>query len=184
MEKVEIKPEDDYGIIKEKLKTIEDGKYKSFILEKEDIQFKYGYAIYDVESKDKNKPLDAIAICSDLYEDYEKSCRWLLQNTNLFPGLLRLDLKLFIIASKLRHCIMISPYLDVDIPFEYIENKEDGILNCITIKYSRDKFSYGNIGKAVDYYFDLNKIKNNLKEANTNFQNSLKEVSTIEFKID
>ena len=183
MEKEEMINQDDtYDIIKEKLLKYDNGKYKDFILEKEHFDFIYRFPIFDVENKDKNKTLDAIALCKNLHTDYYATAKWLGENTHYFPGLLNIDLRLFIVVRKLRLCVMLTPNREFDVPFTFEENKEDGELLAITLKYSRDKFGIGNIAKAVNYYFSLDKLRKNLVKANDKFLKNLDKASTIEFK--
>lgn len=149
-----------YDKIKEEFKTSENGKYAHLILEKEDIKLQYGYLIFDVENKDKNKTLDAIAMCKNLGEDYKKTCHWLVQNTGYWPGSMRLELKLFVIDRKNKITIVFSSNKKDDfiIPFEYTENKEDSVLQAITLKYSRDRLKISNIYSAFKHYYDMDAI--------------------------
>ena len=59
-EEIKILETDTYDIIKEKLEKYQDGKYKKYILEHNDFEFKYGFTIFDVENKDKNKKKNSL----------------------------------------------------------------------------------------------------------------------------
>lgn len=142
-----------YNEIKEYFQTYEDGKYKNFMLEKEDIEFIDGYAIFDIESKDQNKTLQSIGFCKNLGEDYDRICIWLLQNTKYYPGLLRPDLKTFIVSKKIQFAVMVSAIFDYIVLFKFFENKEDDVFQCYSLEYSQDKFQFANLVKATEYYY-------------------------------
>ena len=150
------------------LSTYENGKYKDFILKEEDIEFIHGYAIFDIEDKDKNKTLHSIAFCTNLGNEYINTCKWLLQNGPYYPGLLRPDMKLFIVSKKLRLCIMLSSTFQDIVLFKFFENKEDGVFQCYSLEYTKDNFQLGNILKAVEYYYkkDTKVLQEELKEKN------------------
>lgn len=176
---LEINKEDDYDVIKEKLKLIEEGKYKEFILEKDDIELLYGFTIFDVENKDKNKSLDAIAFCNNLGEDYNRTCNWLVQNTHYYPGLMNLDLKLLVYSKKLLHGLMIYNNKNYINLFSVFFNKEDGFLNSITLKYANNNFHMGNLAKAFSYYFDTIKIKEELNKKNEEIEKRLNDIAVF-----
>lgn len=179
MEELKIKESDTYEEIKEKMKNYENGKYSDFILEKEDIKIEYGFPIFDVENKDKNKSLDAISFCTNLSDNYIKVAHWLVGNTEYYPGLMRLDLKAFIISEKIKFSLMISSKDDYVIPFTSTFNKEDGILKCITFKYKEDKFHINNLFVAVDYYYGLSNLRNELKEKNKIVEEKLNNIAVF-----
>lgn len=180
-EEIKILETDTYDIIKEKLEKYQDGKYRKYILEHNDFEFKYGFTIFDVENKDKNKTLDAIAYCNNLGEDYIKTCLWLLNNTQYYPGLLRLEKKLFIFIKKYKKVLLIEENKDYILLFEYFENKEDEVLQSITLKYSRDNLELSNAIVALRYYYNIEKLKEDLSLENKNHKEYLSNIySNIE----
>lgn len=180
-ENLDILESDTYDIIKEKLSKYQDGKYKKYILESDDFEFKYGFTIFDVEHKDKNKTLDAIAYCKDLGEDYIKTSLWLLQNTQYYPGLMRLEKKLFVFIKKYRKVVLFEDGKDYIILFEYFENKEDDELKSITLKYSRDNVELSNALVALKYYYNMDKLKEDLSKENIKHKEYLSDIySNIE----
>lgn len=177
MEELKIKETDTYKEIKEKMRNYENDKYSDFVLEKEDIKIEYGFPIFDVENKDKNKSLDAISFCNNLGNDYIRVAHWLVGNTQYYPGLMRLDLKAFIVSEKLKFTLMISSKDDYVIPFTSTFNKEDGELECITFKYKEDKFRIHNLFVATDYYYGLSKLREELNDKNKEVEKRLNNIA-------
>lgn len=149
-----------YEDVKNELYNFEDGKFKNIILTKEDIKIDYGFLIFDVENKDKNKTLDAIAMCKNLGKSYYETCLWLAANTHYYPGTMRIELKLFVIDKKNNFALVFNPKEKEDyiIPFSYIENKEDGIVQAISLKNNNDKILFSNLFYAFEEYFDKEAI--------------------------
>lgn len=165
----------------EELKTLENGKYKDFILTKDDISFEYGYAIFDVENKDQNKSLDAIAYSKNLGKDYRKVCNWLVSNTEYFPGSMRLEIKLFVIVKRLNFCLMFSPTDEFVIPFDRIENKEDGELQAITLKYNHhNKILFSSLLNTFHLYFNKDKEMMDILKEKHEIINNLLDKTEIE----
>lgn len=180
MEEVKIETYDD---VKQYLLTKNDGKFKDFIIEKDDIRILYAYTIFDCEHKDKNKTLNAIAMCNNLGEDYVKVCKYLVSNTEYFPGLLEAYPRLFIYIPRLKYALMLSHNKDFLVLFEVTENKEDGELIARTLKYSSIEMIAKNIYIATDNYIGMDNIKKEF-ESNVNmYLKKIKEATTICSKV-
>lgn len=179
MEEIKIEKDDTYEDIKDKMRLYKDGKYKDYILEKDDIKIEYGFPIFDVENKDKNKSLDAISFCKNLGEDYSRVGQWLARNTEYYPGLMRLDIKAFIVSEKIKFSLMLSSKDEYVIPFLTTFNKEDGFLNCLTFKYKEDKLNINNLFIATDFYFGLSKIKEELNKKNEEIEKRLNDIAVF-----
>lgn len=137
---------------------------KNLYIEKDDIEIKYGYLIFDVENEKQNKTLHAIAMSYDLGEDYHNSCKWLVQNTNFYPGTMNLYLKMFIYIKKFRLCLVFTHNEDYVTLFEYVEEKEDGIVLCKRLKFKNDENQSKNIYLAFQYYYDMDEVLENFRK--------------------
>lgn len=167
-----------YKDIINNLEVFEDGKYKNILLTKEDIKIDYGFLIFDVENKDKNKTLDAIAMCKNLGRSYHETCLWLAANTCYYPGTLRIELKMFVIDKKNNFALVFNPKEKEDfiIPFSYIENKEDGIIQAISLKNNNDKLLFSNLFYAFKEYFDDESILIDFRAKSEHIYNELSKI--------
>lgn len=172
-ENLKIEETDTYKEIKEKLLKHKNGIYKDYIIEENDITLKYAIPIFDVENREKNKPLDAISYTENLGKTYIDTCKWLLRNTSYYPGLLNTEIKLFAIIERLKFALMLTPKEDYIVPFDMVYNKEDDVLQAITLKYSNNKILFSTSYLALDYYFDIEKQSELLIDKNEKFIENL-----------
>lgn len=163
---IEFKEEDTYDKIREVFLTYEDGKYKDFIIEKDDINISYQFAIHAIDRPDKDETTMPIALCKNLGKDYERACLYLLEHTTHFPGLLRPDIKLIIEVAKFKKLVIVNNNNPYDTLYNYFDNKEDDKFLCRTLKYENNNFFFGNIGKAFDYYYGYENYRDKLNETN------------------